>query len=139
MVLECDKVRIDKWLWAVRIFKTRTLSASICKDGKVKCNGKKLKPSHLLIGGETLTVRKNGFDMVYKVDKCIDRRVSFVLAQDCYTDLTPPEELSKYDDWFIGKARPEHREKGLGRPTKKERREIDDFKDGFLNEEDGGF
>ena len=74
-------------------------------------------------------VKKNGFHMEYEVVDLIEKRVSAPLAQACYNDITPEEELNKYKSWFIGKARSEMREKGAGRPTKRERREIDDFKD----------
>lgn len=126
------KTRIDKWLWSVRIFKSRTLSTDSCKSGKVKIKELNVKPSYLVTVGETVHVRKNGFNLLFKVDKLIDKRVSAPLAQVCYTDLTPEEELNKYQDWYIGKASPERREKGAGRPTKRERREIDEFKDDYL-------
>lgn len=135
MLPEKEKVRVDKWLWSVRIFKTRTLAGDACRDGKVKLNDKRLKPSFIISGGEHLQVRKNGFDLVYQVNKCIDRRVSATLASTCYENLTSEDELNKYEDWFVGKARTELREKGLGRPTKKERREIDGFKADQFNDE----
>lgn len=124
------KVRIDKWLWSVRIFKSRSLATDSCKSGRVKIEGKPLKPSYLVQRGEVLEVRKDGFNLTFKVVDLIDKRVSATLAQPCYENLTPDEELNKYKDWFIGKAPPEKREKGAGRPTKKERRNIDRFKDG---------
>ena len=122
------KVRVDKWLWSVRIFKSRTLATTACKSSKVKINETAVKPSFLLEGGEILHVRKSGFDLQFKVDKLIEKRVGAPLAVECYTDLTPEEELNKYQDWFVGKAAPEKREKGAGRPTKKERRNIDRYK-----------
>jgi len=123
------KVRVDKWLWSVRIFKSRTLASDACKSGKVKIDGKAIKPSYLLVRGETLQVRKNGFDMVYKVVDLLEKRVSATLAQPCYDNLTPKEELEKYSDWFVGKKGVETRGKGEGRPTKKDRRELDRYKD----------
>ena len=123
-----DKVRIDKWLWSVRIFKSRTIATDACKEGKVKLNGSVAKSSQLIQVGDQLEVKKEGFNMQYKVLDLIEKRVGAPLAQACYEDLTPPEELNKYKDWFVGKAGAEYREKGAGRPTKKERREIDDFK-----------
>lgn len=122
------KVRVDKWLWSVRIFKSRTLATTACKSSKVKINEVAVKPSFQLEGGEILHVRKNGFDLQFKVDKLIEKRVGAPIAVECYTDLTPAEELNKYQDWFVGKAAPEKREKGAGRPTKKERRTIDRYK-----------
>ena len=123
------KVRIDKWLWSVRIFKSRTLATDACKSGKVKINGTSVKPSYLLSREEIINVRKNGFDLQFRVIDLIQKRVGAPLAQKCYEDLTPEEELQKFSNWFVGKASAEQREKGSGRPTKRERREIDKFKD----------
>ena len=123
------KVRVDKWLWSVRIFKSRSMATDACKSGKVKIEGKNLKPSYLVQREEILEVKKNGFNLVYKVIDLLEKRVSATLAEPCYENLTPEEELNKYNDWYIGKASPERREKGAGRPTKKERRVLDDFKD----------
>ncbi len=123
-----SKVRIDKWLWSVRIYKTRTLATTACKKSNVKINDKAVKPSYLLTVGKEVQVHKNGYNLVYQVDKLIGKRVGAPIAAECYTDLTPADELSKYDDWFVGKAKPEVREKGTGRPTKRERRELDEFK-----------
>jgi ribosome-associated heat shock protein Hsp15 len=137
MVAELKKVRIDKWLWAVRIYKTRTIATDGCKKGNIKINGKSVKPSYMLTVGETLGVHKNGFNLTIKTKGLLAKRVSAVLAVECYDNLTPESELNKYNDWFIGKAKPEMREKGAGRPTKRERRDIDDFKgDDFLWEEE---
>lgn len=123
-----EKVRIDKWLWSVRIFKSRSLATDMCKSGTVKADDKTVKASYLVSVGDTLTVKKNGFNMVYKVTGIITKRVSAPLAVLNYENLTSEEELNKYSSWFVGKAKPEIREKGMGRPTKRERREIDDFK-----------
>ena len=122
------KVRVDKWLWSVRIFKSRTIATDACKSGKVKLEGNNLKPSFLLQRGETLEVKKNGFNLQYKVIDLIEKRVSAPLAQVCYEDLTPQEELDKYKEWYVGKSGVESRSKGAGRPTKKERRNIDSYK-----------
>jgi ribosome-associated heat shock protein Hsp15 len=123
------KVRIDKWLWSVRIFKSRTLAADACRSGKVKIDGKSVKPSFLIEREAEVIVFKGGFNLHFKVIDLIQKRVSAPLAQQCYVNLTSEEEMNKYKDWFIGKRNSEHREKGAGRPTKKERREIDEFKD----------
>ncbi len=123
------KVRVDKWLWSVRIFKSRSMATDACKSGKVKIDDASLKPSYLLQRGEILQVRKNGFNMIYKVVDLLEKRVSATLAEPCYENLTPEEELNKYKDWYIGKAHPEIRDKGAGRPTKKDRRIIDKFKE----------
>lgn len=124
------KVRIDKWLWSVRIFKSRTLATDACKSGKVKIEGHSVKASYLVQRGETVEVRKNGFELTFKVIDLIQKRVGAPQAQLCYEDLTPQEELDKFKSWFVGKGAAEKREKGAGRPTKKERRQIDGFKGG---------
>lgn len=123
------KVRIDKWLWSVRIFKSRSMATDACKSGKIKVGENNIKPSYLLQRGETVYVKKNGFNLTFKVIDLLEKRVSATLAQPCYEDLTPVEEMSKYSDWFVGKGKPEMRDKGAGRPTKKDRRNIDRFKD----------
>ncbi len=123
------KVRIDKWLWSVRIFKSRSIATNACKAGKVKINDAAVKPSFLVERGALVKVKKDGFLMQYKVIDLLDKRVSATLAQPCYENLTPEEELNKYNDWYIGKSPAEKREKGAGRPTKKERRAIDKFKE----------
>lgn len=124
-----EKVRVDKWLWSVRIFKSRTQATDACKAGRVKVNGSIVKPSYSLQRGEKIEVRKNGFDLEFKVIDLLQKRVGAPIAQKCYDDLTPAEELNKYQNWFVGKAAAERREKGAGRPTKRERRDIDKFKD----------
>ncbi len=79
--------------------------------------------------GETVMVRKNGFDLVFKIEKLLNKRVSAVLAAPCYTNLTTEDELNKYKHWYVGKAAAEVRDKGEGRPTKRNRRELEEFKD----------
>jgi ribosome-associated heat shock protein Hsp15 len=122
------KVRIDKWLWSVRIFKSRTMATDACKSGKVKINDHSVKPSYLVEREALVKVSKNGFNLKFKVIDLLEKRVGAPIAITCYENLTSEEELNKYNDWFIGKGRPEMREKGAGRPTKKERRNIDRFK-----------
>ncbi|MEM9991467.1 MAG: RNA-binding S4 domain-containing protein [Bacteroidota bacterium] len=124
-----NKVRVDKWIWSVRIFKSRTLATDACKSGRVEVNNTRVKPSASVEVGDLVNVQKNGFNLQFKVIKLLEKRVGAPIAVTCYEDLTPAEELSKYSDWYIGKARPEQRERGTGRPTKKERRQIDGFKD----------
>jgi len=130
------KLRVDKWLWAIRIFKSRSLATKVTKEGKVHINGKKAKPSSAVEVGDRLTVGKIGYQFQFEVVKLIGKRVGAPIAVECYIDHTPEEELKKYDRWFVGKGRPEMREKGAGRPTKKERREIDEFKTEQYNFDD---
>lgn len=123
---ELQKIRIDKWLWAVRLYKTRTLATDACKAGKIKINDEAVKPSYDLSADKILQINKQGEKWTIKVIKLIEKRVSAPLAAECYEDLTPPEEKDKlkYPSFFY-----EVRDKGIGRPTKKDRREIDKFKE----------
>ena len=131
-----EKLRIDKWIWAVRIFKTRTVAADNCKKGNVKINETKAKAASKVSVGDIIQVQKGGFNLSFKVIKLIQKRVGAPLAVLCYENLTPDDELNKFKSWFVGKGQPEIREKGLGRPTKKERRTIDDFKEDLFEFED---
>lgn len=131
-----EKVRIDKWLWSVRIFKSRTLAGDMIKTNKVKVNGKEVKASFLIQRNDVIVVKKGGFNFTFKVLDLIEKRVGSPIALTCYQDMTPPEELNKYNDWFTGKALSEHRDKGTGRPTKKDRREIDEFKGFYFDDGD---
>lgn len=139
-----QSVRVDKWLWSVRLFKSRTIATDACKEGKVKIGETYLKPSNDIKIGDLLIVFKEGFRLQIKVKDLLEKRVSAALAKNYFENLTPEEELNKYKSWFVGKACAEVREKGIGRPTKKERREIDDYKDHYTDikeefwlEEDG--
>lgn len=116
----------------MRIFKSRTQATDACKTGKVKVNDVTAKPSQSVEVGDHLAVRKNGFHLQFKVLDLIKKRVGAPIAVTCYEDLTPEEEKNKYNDWFVGKGKIEKREKGAGRPTKKDRRRIDDFKDDWF-------
>ena len=120
------KTRIDKWLWAVRIFKTRTLATEACKAGKVKIMGKSIKPSYMITIGEELMVTKQQIQKHLKVLGILDKRVSASIAEENYEDLTPKSELNKAET-LIWKSF-ERRDVGIGRPTKKDRRTIDRLK-----------
>ena len=142
-----DKVRVDKWLWSVRIFKSRSIASEVVRQGHVKADGKTLKPSSLVTAGDLLRVRRNGYDMRYRVLRTIEKRVGAPIAVECYADETPAKEMRKFDDWRAsGAGAPVGlREKGTGRPTKRERRDIDEFRDsggdydwGWVDEAEGG-
>ncbi len=124
-----DKVRVDKWLWAVRIFKSRSLASDACKAGRVKIGGKSVKASYLLKVDETVSVQKSGEKKVLKALQLIEKRVGAKIAVDCYEDLSPAPE--KRDDLqrSIFWNTTVQREKGSGRPTKRERRDLDKFFD----------
>jgi ribosome-associated heat shock protein Hsp15 len=115
-------VRIDKWLWAVRIFKTRSMATEACKKGRVSVDGVSVKPSRDIKLGDKVFVRKPPVIYSYRVTGIIDNRVSAPLAVQNYEELTPEEELLKLE---VNSTRFVKRDRGAGRPTKKERRTID--------------
>lgn len=124
-----DKVRIDKWLWSIRIFKSRTIATDVVKAGRVRINDAAIKPSYQIAEGEVVTVKKDGFNFQFRAVQLIEKRVGAPIAVTCYEDVTPEEEKNKYLAWFQnGSPAAEKRERGTGRPTKKDRREMDDFK-----------
>ena len=123
-----EKTRVDKWIWAIRLFKTRTAAGKACSAGKVKIEGKSVKASFLIKVGDDVSVQKKGGRVVVKVLKLIEKRVGASIAQQCYEDITPEEEKNKsnIDSVFYDFPHPK-RERGSGRPTKKERRTIDRY------------
>jgi len=119
------EVRIDKWLWAVRIFKTRSQATEACKKGRVSIGGLPVKPSRHVKPGEVVFVRKAPIVRRYKVADVAEKRMSAKLTEKFVEDVTPPGqleilEMQKNMSWF-------NRPRGAGRPTKKDRRELDDF------------
>ena len=120
-----NEARVDKWLWAARIFKTRSIAADACKNGRVTINGMNLKPSHIIKAGETICVRKSPITYSFKVLQAIENRVGAKMIPEVLENVTPKEqfellEMSKISG-FVNRSR------GLGRPTKKDRRSLDDF------------
>lgn len=130
---ELNKTRIDKWLWATRWFKTRTMATDACSSGKVKVDGQNVKASFQVVPGQTIVFTKNGMRYTVKVESIIEKRVGAPQAQACYIDLTPPEDKERFASAF--RINFEIRDKGIGRPTKKDRREIDKFKDELDDDE----
>ena len=128
-ILPENKTRIDKWLWTVRIFKSRTIATDACKAGKIKINGSEIKPSASVSRLDKIEVRKNGFNFQFEVKELLKNRVPAPIAKECFQNNTPVSELEKYNDWFNGKKSSVLRAKGTGRPTKKDRRSMDDFSD----------
>lgn len=121
-----DKVRIDKWLWAVRIYKTRSIASSACAGGKVKIEGNSVKPSKMIQIDEIVSVRKRYITLRYQVLGLLEKRVSAKILNEFVLDITPEEEKLKIK---INLSIPTHRrEKGSGRPTKKERRNLDNIR-----------
>lgn len=127
-----DKVRIDKWLWMVRLFKTRTVASDACNAGKVKINGVNCKPSREAKTGDELQVRIGQLQKTVQIIAFPKNRIPAKLVPDYYTDLTPQEE---YERIKMLSSRFESRDHGIGRPTKRDRRQLDYLKD-FLGEED---
>ena len=123
-----EEARVDKWLWAARIFKTRTIAAAACKKGQVSMNGVSLKASRLIKAGDVVSVRKPPVTYSFRVLQPIERRVGAKLIPEILENVTTPDqyellEMSKISG-FVGRA------KGTGRPTKKDRRSLE----GFQNE-----
>mgnify|MGYP002625939604 CR=1 FL=1 len=120
-----QQARIDKWLWAARIFKTRSLAAEACKKGHVTLGGAQLKPSRTIKAGDVVSVRKSPITYSFKVLQPIEQRVGAKLLPDILENVTAPEQLELLEmnriSGFVGRAR------GTGRPTKKDRRALDEF------------
>ncbi|MBK7626448.1 MAG: RNA-binding S4 domain-containing protein [Bacteroidales bacterium] len=126
---ENKSVRIDKFLWSVRIFKTRSIASDECRKGRVSINNIQVKPSRFIAKDEIITVKKPPVVFTYRVIEPIENRVGAKLVNQFAEDITPAEEKAKLDikqSIAIG-----YRDKGTGRPTKKERRLIDKLNDGF--------
>ncbi len=119
-------VRLDKWLWAVRLYKTRSQAAEACKGGKVQMAGVNAKPSREINEGDEVEVHTQGIVKKIRVKKAAKNRVSAALVPDLMEDLTPAEELEKLQ--MIRQLNYEKRQRGAGRPTKKERRILDRLK-----------
>lgn len=119
------EARLDKWLWSARIFKTRTIAADACKKGRVMIRGVQQKPSKMIKEGEVIQVRKPPITYSFKVLKCIQNRVGAKLVPEVLENVTTPDQYELLEmnriSGFVDRAR------GTGRPTKKERRNLDDF------------
>ena len=120
-----EEVRIDKWMWATRIFKTRTIAAEACKKSRVMIGGVSVKPSRMIKAGEVIQVRKPPVTFSFKVLALTERRMGAKLVPEYMENVTTPDqyeilEMNKISG-FVDRAR------GLGRPTKKDRRELEQF------------
>jgi ribosome-associated heat shock protein Hsp15 len=122
-----NEVRIDKWMWATRIFKTRTIATEACKKNRVMINGINVKPSRMIKTGDVIQVRKPPVTFSFKVVGLTERRMGAGLVAEYLENVTPPEEYEILEmnkiSGFV------NRTKGLGRPTKKDRRELEQFTD----------
>ena len=123
---EKEKLRLDKYLWAIRLFKTRTLAAAACDTGKVKLNGTSVKAAKNVVLGDEYEVKTEDKRWHIKVTGLIQKRVAYSEAIKNYIDITPKEEIERLQfqaaSFHTGK-----RPSKIGRPTKKQRRELDDF------------
>jgi ribosome-associated heat shock protein Hsp15 len=121
------EVRIDKWLWAARIFKTRSIAAEACKKGRISIAGSRLKASRTVKAGDVIEVRKPPVTWSFKVLQAIDHRIGAKLVSDVMSNVTTPDQLEILEisklSGFVDRSR------GLGRPTKKDKRELDSFKE----------
>jgi len=121
-----EEIRIDKWLWAARLFKTRSQATEACRSGKVRIHDQVVKPSRILKAGDILSVSFHPLRKTIKVTGLTGKRVSARLVMNFMEDLTPPEEYQKQK--LMHEINFEYRNRGIGRPTKRERREIDVLK-----------
>ncbi|MDE5560641.1 MAG: RNA-binding S4 domain-containing protein [Bacteroidaceae bacterium] len=120
-----NEARVDKWLWAARIFKTRTIAAAACKKGQVSMGGAQLKPSRTIREGDIIDVRKPPVTYSFRVLQAIEKRIGAKLIPEVLENVTAPEQYELLEmariSGFVGRA------KGTGRPTKKDRRSLDSF------------
>lgn len=124
-----DEVRIDKWLWAVRIFKTRSIATEACKKGRVMIDNVSVKPSRNIRIGEIIQVKKPPVTFSFKVLDIADKRMGAKLVPQFMENVTPPDqyellEINKISGFV-------DRQRGTGRPTKKERRNLEQFTESF--------
>lgn len=128
------EARIDKWLWSVRIFKTRTIAAEACRKGRISINGISVKPSKIVHEGDTVQVKKAPVTYSFKVLQAIENRVGAKLVPEMMENITPKEQYELLEMNRIGGF--VQRAAGLGRPTKKDRRDMQDFISGTTTETD---
>lgn len=133
MAKEIEKLRVDKYLWSIRLFKTRSLATEACRAGRVKLDGQNIKPSYLVKVGDEYSIQKGIERRVIKVLDLLGRRVDAKTAVLYYEDRTPLDDIAKYKSALISPVL--QRERGAGRPTKKDRREIDDLQSQWWEDE----
>ena len=120
-----SEVRVDKYLWAMRIYKTRSIAADACKNGRITMEGVQVKPSRMFHIGDTFNVRKGPITYTYKVLQLTENRLGAKLVPEYMQDCTAPEQLEMLELAHL--AGQSGRDRGTGRPTKKDRREIESF------------
>ncbi|MDO5029597.1 MAG: RNA-binding S4 domain-containing protein [Corynebacterium sp.] len=117
--LSTEPVRIDAWIWAVRLLKTRALAAEACRGGHVKINDEAVKPAALVVPGDKVRLWANHREYIVEVTRTVKKRVGAPVARQCYIDHSPPPPAPE-----IAASMP-RRDRGAGRPTKRERRQLD--------------
>ena len=127
--MQKTEIRIDKWLWAVRLFKTRNIAAEACKKGKISVNNVTVKPSRNIKTGEIIQVRHNPVIFSFRVLALSENRMNAKLVSDFMENVTTPDQLEL---WELSKLNASlNRTRGTGRPTKKDRRDLEAFTDFF--------
>ena len=126
--MELTSVRIDKFLWAVRLFKTRSLAAEACKKGRITMNKQSVKPSRVIKAGEVIDIRIPPIIRSFKVLAIAEKRMGAKLTPDFIEDITTPDQLEMLE--LSKLASSANRNRGLGRPTKKDRRDIERLQQG---------
>ncbi|MFE0187815.1 RNA-binding S4 domain-containing protein [Streptomyces sp. NPDC059008] len=114
--------RIDSWIWSVRLTKTRSLAAAACRAGHVRVNGERVKPAHAVRNGDEVRLRHAGRERIVVVSRLVRKRVGAAVAAECFVDNSPPPPPREMT------APAAHRDRGAGRPTKRERRETDQLR-----------
>lgn len=125
--MSAEKMRIDKWLWAVRLSKTRTQAAALCNEGKVTVNGQQAKAAKTVKSGDIIAVRKGAFTFEYKVLQEVHHRLPAREVENYFSDITPEEVIEKFKTHLL--TLKTYRQWGSGRPTKKDRRDLENFLD----------
>ena len=123
------KLRLDKLIWAIRIAKTRSLAHEAISKGKIKINFKDVKPSYQPQVNDIITIHRNSAVFSYKIIELTDKRIGAKLAHDFIKNITPQEEIDKFEQYLLSQK--SYRINGDGKPSKKDRRALDDFKENY--------
>ena len=123
------KLRLDKFIWAIRIAKTRSLAHEAISKGKIKINFKDVKPSYQPQVNDNITIHRNSAVFSYKIIELTDKRIGAKLAHDFIENTTPQEEIDKFEQYLLSQK--SYRINGDGKPSKKDRRALDDFKENY--------
>lgn len=121
------KIRVDKYMWCVRLAKTRSQATELISKGKVRLNGQEIKPSREIKPGDVIAIQKHNAFFEYEVLDFLDKRVGAKLVENYLRDITKLEEIEKYKAYQLSQS--SYREYGTGKPSKKDRRDLDDFLD----------